>query len=308
MMEPISHSNTSATNEELEDRLPSDTEESFGSEKSVLSPKEKDIPTLDSPTTSTQPELECDSFQLDLASNHETGMKMDPLLGNADLLLEFEMSLITDYANTTVKEDLDPLCKSMEDMTSNEEGVLQAVTTKKHECIICKKMFSHNSRLIEHIRTHTGEKPYVCEVCEWSFTNRQNLARHMEIHTGDKAFKCRLCKMSFTQKRLLTTHSVIHNVEKSYKCPLCKKSFVRKSYLNAHMKTHTGERAYVCQVCKKGFRRRQTLTDHSITHTEEKPHECEFCKKSFARRTYLARHMKTHMRKNIQVQINESTN
>lgn len=40
---------------------------------------------------------------------------------------------------------------------------------KKYTCSICKKKYYQNGNLQEHMRIHTGEKPFQCEYCSVAF-------------------------------------------------------------------------------------------------------------------------------------------
>ena len=50
---------------------------------------------------------------------------------------------------------------------------------KKHECPYCGKRMKLHSNMVEHIRTHTGEKPYSCVGCNRGFAKKFNLKVHM---------------------------------------------------------------------------------------------------------------------------------
>ncbi|MCL4125057.1 UNVERIFIED_CONTAM: hypothetical protein GTU68_036471, partial [Idotea baltica] len=52
----------------------------------------------------------------------------------------------------------------------------------KHQCSFCSKVFSKNFDLQQHIRSHTGEKPFQCVVCGRAFAQKSNVKKHMVTH------------------------------------------------------------------------------------------------------------------------------
>ena len=83
--------------------------------------------------------------------------------------------------------------------------------TQQHECDVCEKVFRYPSKLAEHRRTHTKEKPYECDVCEKSFTQAGTLKTHMRIHTNEKPYECEVCEERFTTSGNLQRHVRTHH-------------------------------------------------------------------------------------------------
>ncbi|XP_041985926.1 zinc finger protein 347-like isoform X8 [Aricia agestis] len=161
-------------------------------------------------------------------------------------------------------------------------------------CDVCLKMFPTKSRLLRHIRTHTGEKTYSCNICQKIFLRRAYLKEHLLIHTGEKPYNCDICQKKFTLRSNLERHLLIHTGEKPFNCNICQKKFLGKSDLKRHLLIHTGEKPYNCDICQKKFLGKSDLKRHLLIHTGEKPYNCDICQKKFLLRSHLKRHLLIH--------------
>ncbi|GBN93298.1 Zinc finger protein 467, partial [Araneus ventricosus] len=77
-------------------------------------------------------------------------------------------------------------------------------------CPECGKSVKWKSHLVEHYRTHTGEKPFPCDKCDKRFSTKYALTTHLRTHTGEKPFPCDKCDKCFSAKCNLTTHLRTH--------------------------------------------------------------------------------------------------
>lgn len=71
---------------------------------------------------------------------------------------------------------------------------------KVHLCVICNKVFPYPSYLVEHMRSHTDERPHLCSVCGKGFRHTGALHFHQRRHTGLKPFTCTVCNEQFMSK------------------------------------------------------------------------------------------------------------
>ncbi|XP_024908228.1 putative zinc finger protein 286B [Cynoglossus semilaevis] len=168
-------------------------------------------------------------------------------------------------------------------------------TKKTFKCETCGKTSQRRYLHLQHVRTHTGEKPYTCETCGNCFNQKSALNQHMRIHTGEKPFLCKTCGRTFGQASSLRAHRIIHTDEKPHECRFCGMTFALLERLIRHTRVHTDERPYACQVCGRSFRQSTSLSVHLRVHSGERPYQCGFCGKGFVDKSGVNAHQKIHL-------------
>lgn len=162
------------------------------------------------------------------------------------------------------------------------------------QCPECGKKVRTPQSLEDHMRTHTGDRPFVCKDCGRRFVERSGWRQHMKIHTGEKPYKCQVCGKAFLRSHHLKCHLTTHSGKKEYSCSECGKEFGFKSSLDLHLRTHSSEKPFHCNVCGKNFNTRRNLRLHTKLHTDEKAHQCGDCGLKIGDLGALKIHLRTH--------------
>lgn len=167
-----------------------------------------------------------------------------------------------------VKEEL---MKTVRQEVTTDHGKLLG-----YACSLCKKMFSVESALEQHVEsTHIVEsdipndknlkktnKRFECCICGKGCSSQAMLIMHERVHTNERPFPCQLCSLKFKTKTHLRTHQLTHTREKKFGCSVCMKFFALKGNLVVHLRTHTGERPYVCSICGEAYIDSKYLKKH----------------------------------------------
>ncbi|GAB1298580.1 Zinc finger protein 131 [Apodemus speciosus] len=126
-----------------------------------------------------------------------------------------------------------------------EGGVSKKQRTGKkiHICQYCEKQFDHFGHFKEHLRKHTGEKPFECSNCHERFARNSTLKCHLTAcQTGvgakkgrKKLYECQVCNSVFNSWDQFKDHLVIHTGDKPNHCTLCDLWFMQGNELRRHL-------------------------------------------------------------------------
>lgn len=142
-----------------------------------------------------------------------TNFSIESIIGN---VVE-KSSSDTNYSST---EQLD---KRKERKLYNDNHIetfhKKKIRPKNFQCPACKMAFSNNGQLKNHVRIHTGERPFRCNHsdCNKTFTRNEELTRHKLIHTGVRPHSCSSCGKQFGRKDHLKKHIRTHERKTKYK-------------------------------------------------------------------------------------------
>ena len=114
----------------------------------------------------------------------------------------------------------------------DDDPVLKEMKMKgEFPCRLCPAVFPNLRALKGHNKEHLLNPPFLCNVgtCQFSSNDKSNLLQHMRGHTGQKPFECKLCNFGFTTKA---------NCERHLKN---KHNKIMKEDVREHITIHEGE-------------------------------------------------------------------
>ncbi|TPX34465.1 hypothetical protein SmJEL517_g02882 [Synchytrium microbalum] len=194
----------------------------------------------------------------------------------------------------------------------------------------CNKVFEKRSKLNQHEKTHSDERPHVCPHpgCGKAFRRADHLRAHTPAHATEvelqKPFVCTYtdCESRFRLKHQLTRHEATHQTPKPFHCTVdgCEEAFAKREQLRRHVAAHSGQKPFVCtfEGCAKSFESNYKLSRHVRSHASKaylcdqcdeifdkwsllQKHvnhnhviKCEICVKTFTRQDALVKHYDTH--------------
>lgn len=193
---------------------------------------------------------------------------------------------------------------------------------KKYCCpeLDCDYRTKYSWQVKNHMRQHTGEKPFFCTRCNFRTADSSRLLKHNRAHDLVTSQRCKICDLGFHNARGLVCHMRLSHGVREYevqgadgehqypkvslkssklgpniwKCETCGLESPSRISHVTHCRIHTGERPFPCDKCAYRARQKESLKFHMKSHDdmESKAMGCEKCSFRTDHYATLSRHCK----------------
>lgn len=133
-------------------------------------------------------------------------------------------------------------------------------------CDQCGKGFATKASMNIHlVARHGVPSSYECDSCSFKAPRRIELIEHIRLHTGERPFTCEKCGLNFRRRAIYTSHLKCHD-EKKIQCPMCPKKFYRAGEMKSHMNSiHERMYLYLCRICNTLYAKTTTVRKHMVS-------------------------------------------
>uniref|UniRef100_A0A8D0AWI7 Zinc finger protein 341 n=1 Tax=Salvator merianae TaxID=96440 RepID=A0A8D0AWI7_SALMN len=177
----------------------------------------------------------------------------------------------------------------------------------KLKCTYCDKAFTKNFDLQQHIRSHTGEKPFQCIVCGRAFAQKSNVKKHMQTHkVWPPGIWCTISGSSVTVQVMALNPNQQEDEENAALNTAPRNSPSQPQTMPPAEEHETGkletkevvliDSSYQCQFCPNKFSTYFQLKSHMTQHKHEQVYKCvvKSCAQTFQKLDSFLEHIKNH--------------
>ncbi|KAM5135222.1 zinc finger protein 341 [Mantella aurantiaca] len=192
---------------------------------------------------------------------------------------------------------------------ADNSGPNGKMKTPKLKCTFCDKAFGKNFDLQQHIRSHTGEKPFQCIVCGRAFAQKSNVKKHMQTHkvwpkasntTGSQgSMTLQVVPLGTSQSEEESSENgAVSNQVQPENVPSQDLEAVQGGSCDGTKAKHVViiDSSYHCQFCPNKFNSYFQLKSHMTQHKQEQVYKCvvKGCVHTCQKLEQFLEHIKTH--------------